>query len=120
MQSKTKKKFVVASRDFAMNMIFNREKDGTVIICASTDNFKGDCPPMANTVRAESPLSGFILGADPSNPNRTLVTCINELDFKGSIPEFALRQAFKDQGMQIAKLRSVLPRWKKMFPGEKY
>jgi hypothetical protein len=30
-----------------------------------------------------------------------------ELDLKGSIPDFVIKQAFKDQGNHIVKLRKV-------------
>jgi len=29
-----------------------------------------------------------------------------------------MRMVLKDQGYQIVKLRSVLPKWKKLFPGD--
>jgi hypothetical protein len=30
-----------------------------------------------------------------------------ELDLKGSIPDFVIKQAFKEQGAQIVKMRKV-------------
>jgi hypothetical protein len=42
-----------------------------------------------------------------------------EVDLKAGIPDFAMRQALKDQGYQIYKLRAVIPKWKKLFPGDK-
>mmetsp|Transcript_10021 Transcript_10021/g.16838 ORF Transcript_10021/g.16838 Transcript_10021/m.16838 type:complete len:212 (-) Transcript_10021:38-673(-) len=116
--SKSKKKFVVASRDFVINIIYNVERDGTVIICGSSDFYKGSYPEKPNTVRGLSPISGYILEPLEGDPSKTQVTIVNELDLKGSIPDFALRQAFKDQGYQIEKLRKVLPKWKKLFPGD--
>ena len=115
--SRTKKKFVVASRDFALNMLFNLEKDGTVVICGSSENFRGNCPSKPSTVRGWSPLSGYLLEPHPTE-KKTHITMVNELDFKGSIPEFALRQGFKDQGYQIVYLRKAMPKFKKLFPGE--
>jgi hypothetical protein len=109
---KSKKKFVVASRDFPFNLIFNIEEDGTIISCASTDNFKGTMPEQPNTVRAESPMSGYIIAPKPGDPTKSIVTLINELNLKGVIPEFAMRQAAKDQGYSITRLRKVLPKWK--------
>ena len=95
---KAKKKFVVASRDFALNMIHNIEEDGTVVICTSSDNFKGDCPEKPSTVRAQTPLSGYILKPEPGNPRKVHMTIVNELNLMGHIPDFVLRIAFKDQG----------------------
>jgi hypothetical protein len=36
-----------------------------------------------------------------------MCTYLAELDLKGSIPDFVIKQAFKDQGNQIVKLRKV-------------
>lgn len=44
-------------------------------------------------------------------------TCV-EIDMKGAIPEFAMKTALKDQGYQIHRIRSVLPKWKAKFPGD--
>jgi hypothetical protein len=84
--SKTKKVFVVSSRDFATNMLYNVEADGTVIICGSSDNFHGDCPEKPGAVRGLTPLSGYILRPVASDPSKTHITMINEVDLKGSIP----------------------------------
>lgn len=43
---------------------------------------------------------------------------INELDLKTSLPGYLIRSAYKDQGLQIERLRSVLPKWKKLFPND--
>lgn len=37
---------------------------------------------------------------------------------KTSLPGFLKRQAYKDYGMQVERIRHVLPKWKKMFPGD--
>ena len=58
---KSKKKFVVASRDFLVNMIFNVEEDGTVIICGSTDNCTLDIPEKPNTIRGKTAMSGWVI-----------------------------------------------------------
>lgn len=52
------------------------------------------------------------------NPNKCTMTIINELDMKGSIPEFAMKIAAKEKGMEIDRLRKVFPEWKKVFPGD--
>ena len=41
------------------------------------------------------------------NPNATMCTYMAELDLKGSVPGWVIKQAFKDQGNQIIKLRKV-------------
>ncbi len=46
------------------------------------------------------------------------MTTVNELDLKGSIPEFVLRTTFKDQGYIIERLRRVLPKWKAKYPDD--
>ena len=59
--NKTVKKFVVASRDFVVNMLHIREQDGTVIILGSSTGCKFDYPPEKGVIRGESPLSGMII-----------------------------------------------------------
>ena len=44
---------------------------------------------------------------------------VNEVDLKTSLPGYILRSAFRDQGMQIERLRKVLPKWKELYPGER-
>lgn len=115
--SKTVKRFMIAARDFASNYIQNTESDGTVFCCVSSTNCVMNIPEEKSVVRGETPLSGFIIKPDPEDQNKSICTLINEVDLKG-IPEFALRQAMKDQGYQIDKLRKVLPKWKKQFPND--
>ncbi len=95
---KTKKKFVIASRDFAMNVLLNVEPDGSVYFLASTDNCQAGIPSKPNAIRAESPISAWYIQPVAGEASRSVVYCINEVDIKGSIPEFAFRQAQKDQG----------------------
>jgi len=86
----------VSARDFVTNLIFNREADGTVYNVASSTNVKFEVPQIKNVVRAETPISGTMFRVDPNDPNKTHMTIVNEIDLKGSIPDFVLRTAFKD------------------------
>lgn len=44
---------------------------------------------------------------------------MQEADVKAPVPAYLMRSAFKDQGMQIERIRKVLPKWKEMFPNDK-
>lgn len=95
---KTIKKFVISSRDFVINYLMNEEEDGTLYFVTSSDNVDYDLPEQSGIVRAYTAISGVLLKPDPSNPNRCMMyTCV-EIDLKGGIPEFAMRQVLKDQG----------------------
>ena len=114
---KTKKKFVVAARDFVTNYIQNTEADGLTYYCASSIGVKVQVPEKDSVIRGDCPLAGFLLKPDPTNKNKTNVTIVNEVDLKSSIPDFALRQVLKDQGYQIDRIRKVIVKWKEEFPG---
>ena len=110
----------MSSRDFVLNEICNEEPDGTVIVCASSDHCDYQLPPKQGIVRAETPISGMWFKPNPKDPaNKTLAYMINEVDPKAALPDFAMRQVMKDQGYQIERLRRVVPKWKKLFPGDK-
>lgn len=115
---KTVKKFVVAPREFVANQIMNVEDDGTIIVLGSSTNCKYHVPPRSGVIRGESPISGWII--EPANAEMTKSYCyvINEVDQKGQIPEFAMRQVIKDQGYQIDRMRKCLPKWKQKFPNQ--
>jgi hypothetical protein len=96
----------------------NEEADGTIYFVTSSDNVDYDVPETPGVIRAYTAISGVMLKPDPSDANKCIMyTCV-EIDLKGGIPEFAMRQALKDQGYQIDKIRKVLPKWKKLFPGD--
>ena len=116
--NKTKKKFVISSRDFATNYLINIEQDGTLIVCGSSLNPHFEIPEKPGIVRGATPISGWVIKPNPQNPKTSYCFNINELDLKAPIPDFAMRQVFKDQGYQIEKLRKVIPKWKKLFPND--
>ena len=116
---KTVKKFVISARDFVTNYIVNEEADGTIILTVTSEGVDYNIPPVAGVVRAYTALSGWILKPHPGDPKKTDVSMMVEVDLKAGIPDFAMRQALKDQGYQIYKLRAVIPKWKKLFPGDK-
>ena len=45
---------------------------------------------------------------EPVEGNKTRLTLVLEIDLKGNLPQTILRQANKDQGFQIDRLRTVL------------
>mmetsp|Transcript_17931 Transcript_17931/g.27745 ORF Transcript_17931/g.27745 Transcript_17931/m.27745 type:complete len:156 (+) Transcript_17931:1937-2404(+) len=105
---KTKKRYIIASRDFVMNILFNIEADGSVYCLVSTDNCSATIPPKSGTIRGDCTVSAFYIQPKKGDPTKSYAYFINEGDLKGSIPEFALRQAQKDQGYQICHLRKVV------------
>ena len=119
LHKKTQKKYVVAARDFVVNLLLNREADGTVYSVASSANCKVEVPHIKGVIRADTAIGGQMFRVDPNDPNKTHLTIVNELDLKGSIPDFVLRTAFKDQGYVIDRIRKVLPKWKELFPGDR-
>ena len=109
----------MSARDFVVNIIYNKEPDGTIYSVASSSNVKLKVEPVKGVVRAEQPIRGQMFKVDPNDPNKTYMTIVNELDLKGAIPDWVLRAAFKDQGYIIDRLRKTLPKWKAMFPGDR-
>lgn len=59
--------------------------------CASSSNVKVVVPEKDSVIRGECPLAGFLLKPDPQDKNKTIITIVNEVDLKSSIPDFALR-----------------------------
>ena len=108
-----------SARDFVLNLIYNIESDGTVLWCASSHNCAHSKPPHHGTTRGDMPISGLILKPVKGEPNKTYCYIINEVDLKTTLPGFLLRTVYKDQGMQIERIRHVLPKWKKLFPGNR-
>jgi hypothetical protein len=86
--------------------------------CASSVGCDYEIPEEKAVVRATSPIAGVILRPDENDPNKTNMTIISEADLKVGVPDFIVRQALKDQGYQIERLRKVLALWKEKYPGE--
>lgn len=57
-------------------------------------------------------IGGWVLKPHPENPNHTLATYVTEVDLKGSIPGFVIKQAHKDQGYQVVKMRKAVAKFK--------
>jgi len=55
---KTKSKVVVSARDFVVNIVYNREPDGTVTSVASSSNVKANIPEIKGVIRADAPING--------------------------------------------------------------
>jgi hypothetical protein len=115
--SKSKKHFMIYSRDFLVNYLCNREEDGTIRDVVTSENVEYDLPEKEETVRAWSQLAGTILTPDPQDLNKTVVFMCAEVDLKG-LPSAISKIALKDNGQRINNLRKLLPKWKQMFPGE--
>ena len=52
-QKKTKSKMVVSARDFVVNILYNKESDGTIYSVASSTNVKFKVDPIKGVVRAD-------------------------------------------------------------------
>lgn len=98
---KTKKKFVIAARDFVVNYLINEDTDGTVTLASTSDDCDFTIQETQGVVRAYTALSGMVLKPHPDDPNKTIMCTCVEIDLKGAIPEFAMKGALKDQGYQI-------------------
>lgn len=109
---KSKKIMVVDSREFLMDCMVFEQPDGTCIhLTSSNKDLYSKRPLSKNSVRAETPISGWILTPDKRNPNKTWATLIMELNFGGYIPDFAVRGVFKECGYTIANLRKAMPKF---------
>lgn len=106
-----------SARDFVLNYLVNIEEDGTLIVVACSQGCKFKIPEVHGVTRGDMPISGLMLVPNKDDPSKTYAYVINEVDLKTSLPGFLVRQAFKDQGLQIERIRHVLPKWKKIFPG---
>ena len=62
-------------------------------------------------IRGNVPIGGWKLTAVDGDQSKTRLTYIAELDLKGNIPGFVIKQANKDQGYQIVKMRTVIEKF---------
>ena len=69
----------------------------------------GLVPEDKGAIRASVAFGGWKL--EPIGPNKTMCTQIAEIDLKGNIPGWIIKQAFKDQGNSIIKLRKIIPKY---------
>lgn len=112
---KTKKVFVVSSRDFIVNYLCNEEEDGTITDVQTSNDLFHEHPEQPNTVRCHVYINGLEL--KPIGDNNTSLFIATESDIKG-IPDWVLKQALKDQVTAINNIRKLLPQWKKENPNE--
>ena len=117
--SRTKSKTGFTARDFIMNYICNLEADGTVIVTCSSFNCDFKLREQHGATRGEIAIGGILLEPVKGDPKKTKAYVMQEADLKTSLPAYILRSAFRDQGMQIERIRSVLPKWKEQFPNER-
>ena len=69
----------------------NIESDGSVVVCASTDNCPLKVPEKNGIIRGVAHITGFVISPKPGDPSKSVCTMINEVDMRGSLPEFASR-----------------------------
>lgn len=93
--SKSKKQYVVSSRDFVVNYLCNVLEDGSIIDACTTDSVEVIIAEKPSTIRASTPITGLILRPDPEDAGKTLVFTTTELDPKG-LPDWAIKSALKD------------------------
>lgn len=109
---------MIQAREFVFNYLIHEEPDGTVMYTASSDNCDYHLPETSGVTRGYMALAGFMFEPDVNDPSKTNAKMMVELDLKGSIPEFALKKALKDQGIQIVKLRQTVKKFNEMFPSK--
>ena len=80
---------------------------------------ENDLCSIRATVRSSASVRRVLNQADPNDPNKTHLTIIKEVDLKGYVPNWVLKQAFKDQGYIVDRLRKCMPKWKAKFPGDR-
>ena len=110
---KTKKVAVVSPRDFILLAHYNMTANGTIyvlVVNAQRDDLQ---PETKGIVRGSVPIGGWKIEPVEGNPNQSRLTYLAELDLKGNIPGFVLKQANKDQGYQIIKMRTVIEKFYK-------
>ena len=66
---KTMGKFVMSSRDFVVNALFNTEADGSVYMVSSSDNVTTKVDEISGVVRGLQPHGGVVFQAVPGDPN---------------------------------------------------
>jgi hypothetical protein len=101
-----------------VSYICNLEEDGTVVVAVTSFNCDFKFPEQDGATRGEIAVGGALLEPSKDDPNKTYAYVMQELDLKTSLPAYILRSAFRDQGMQIERLRQVLPKWKEKFPND--
>jgi hypothetical protein len=88
-----------------------------VILTFTDEELTGDPRPSPKgTVRAEVINAGWML--EPAGAKRTKATLMIESDLKG-IPQWALKQAYKEQGYQIMALRETVAKYLEDHPEHK-
>lgn len=117
--SRTKSKTGFSARDFVMNYMCNIEPDGTLYVVCSSYNCDFNYPEQDGAVRGDIAIGGILLEPKRDDPSKTFAYVMQEMDLKSNLPSYILRSGFKDQGMQIERIRKVLPKWKKLFPHDK-
>jgi hypothetical protein len=98
---------VIAPRDFVIITYMHRHEDGSIsIIAFSEPSVQHLMPETKDIVRGELLLAGWYL--QKTGEKETKVQLIQELDFKGSIPKFAISSTNDMQAEQLKKLPAVI------------
>ena len=105
---------VVASREFWTNYLSNEEADGSIVEVASTENCEYSFPADKSVVLASTNLYGNIFTPDPEDPNKCTYFTFSEIDMKG-IPDWIMKQAFKDIATSFNQVKKFLPKWKEEY-----
>lgn len=103
--SKTKSKTAFSARDFVINYICNLEEDGSLVVACTSFNCDYEIPLQDGVTRGEIAVGGILLEPRKDDPSKTYAYVMQELDLKTSLPAYILRSAFRDQGMQIERIR---------------
>ena len=117
--NRTKPKIGFQARDFICNYLINIEQDGTLVIVSTSYGVDYDEPKHSGITRGDAPIRGWVIIPNQNDPSKSYCYIVNEVDLKTVVPNFILRQAQKDQGLQVERLRGCLPKWKKLYPNDK-
>ncbi len=95
----------------------NNGKGTMYFIGFSDPSIENLVPLPEEVVRGEMPIAGWRLediSTNPSHP-KIKVTQIFEVNFRGSMPNFILGPAFKDQVVKLARIKNLVKKGSASF-----
>lgn len=101
---------IVWPREFIMNCFTYAQSDGTIfIVYTSNEDLYEEHPVDKGVLRGECPISGWIIKPDENDPNRSYCQLLIDVALGNLIPQFVIRQTFKDAGLQLARIQENIP-----------
>ena len=106
--TRVKKVSLVSGRDWILIVHYKVTDDGIVYITCFSDDREDLVPLQKDLVRAGMPIAAWKIQQLPGTPERIKCNYLIEMDFKGSVPNFILTQAFKDQAKKIVRIKALV------------